>query len=101
MFNSLSITLYNAILFFPIVTFVLNQDISLEVALRSDWSAKLYYDAVNNSNFNRRTVGWWLVRAFLQAVGVFGVAVLTAGPHYISANGQPSDLETLGLLAFF
>lgn len=98
LFNSLSITGYNAILFFPIVTFILDKDVPTEVALNHPI---LYRHAAKSHAFNVWTFLRWMFRAVVHATLLFAFTVQTRSDSYHQAHhGYGSDYETLGVVTF-
>lgn len=98
LFNSLCITAYNVFLFVPIVSFVLDRDISFHMVLKYP---HLYLDSVQSRSFNWISFGVWMLRAFLQALAIFITVTQSRGIHYHNEHdGSPSDWETLGIVAF-
>ncbi len=95
LFNSLSITGYNAILFFPIVTFILDKDVPLTVALNHPI---LYRHSAKSQTFNTWTFLRWMLRAVVHATLLFAFTVQSRGDTYHQAHyGYASDYETLGM----
>jgi phospholipid-translocating ATPase len=98
LFNSLCITIYNAALFVPIVTFVLDKDVSIKTVM--DQPA-LYKSGIRSEAFTLRSMFLWNVRAFWQSIVIFLVTTLGRDIEYHNhVNGSGSDWETLGLVAF-
>ena len=121
LFNSLCITVYNAVLFVPIVSFVLDKDVSFDttLAVLSPYSplrrsllrvlpnedsaqlAALYRDGVNEVFFNARTMFFWNLRGLCQAIVIFVVTVFTRNSAYhLIDSGDAADYETMGIVAF-
>jgi len=98
LFNSLCITAYNAVLFFPIVTFILDKDVPTDVAFK--WPI-LYRFGVKSTPFNLRTFAWWMLRGVYHATVVFTICIWCRGEFYhLNGRGFASDYETLGIVAF-
>jgi len=100
LFNSLCVTLYNAVLFVPTTTLVLNQDIPEDIAMHTP---ALHTLTQRSESFNARTITVWLLRAIYQAVVVFFFVygAVTSG-SIGSSNGKDVgvDYESMGLIAF-
>jgi len=98
LFNSFCVTAYNALLFFPIVTFVLDKDVPLEVALKEP---KVYRQSAKSWNFTPSTFAWWLLRGVYQATVVLLVTVKTRSVSWhLPVYGHPSEYDGLGIVAF-
>lgn len=98
LFNSLCIATYNALLFFPILTFCLNRDIPIKVALTKPY---LYENCVKDQYFNYRTFGWWLLRGFMQAIIIITFTVYSRGESWwFDKDGHNGDWEVMGVVAF-
>ena len=97
LFNSACVTAYNAVLFFPILTLVIDQDLAGDTVL----SVPDVYRACQESRyFNHRTYLVWMARATYQAIIVYLFTVLSYSSLYMNSEGFPADYEVLGLLAF-
>src|SRR5690242_16604072 len=83
LFNSLCIASYNALLFIPIVSFILNKDISFETALMNP---QLYAECAQSKQFNARTFMMWVGRAVLQAITVFIIAIYSWGSDFVGGK---------------
>jgi magnesium-transporting ATPase (P-type) len=97
LFNSLCVTSYNALLFVPIVSFILNRDVTFQTALMNP---PLYAECARDKQFNARTFFLWVLRAMLQAMCAFLITIFSWGPDFVNGKGHPADWETLGILAF-
>jgi len=98
LFNSICITGYNAILFFPIVTFILDKHVPTQV---SNTHPILYRHAAKGTAFNLTTFVWWVARAIMHATIIFAVTIESRGVAYhMATHGFPSEYETLGMVAF-
>lgn len=100
LFNSMCIASYNALLFVPIVTFVLDRDLNQNTVKNFP---KVYQLAAQNYHFNAKTFALWTARAFYHALVIllltFGTRTST---EYARATyGHPADLESTGFVAFF
>jgi len=99
LFNSLAITSYNALLFFPIVTFICDKDVPMDVAKTQP---VVYRHGVRSHYFNPKTFALWLLRGFLQSLVVYFCTIAIRGESYhMSGTGDPSEYEGLGMFAFF
>jgi len=98
LFNSLCITGYNAILFFPIVTFILDKDVPLDTSLEHPI---LYRHCSKDQGFNWKTFMIWMVRAFYHALIIFTWTNETRGADYHMAHyGHAAEYDTMGIVAF-
>lgn len=107
LFNSLCITMYNAVLFVPIVSFVLDKDVSFDTVLQIFSASKLpknpslYRDCVQSKPFNYKTMAWWNVRGFYQALVIFFFTIyIRSASTSVPSSGFAADYETMGIFAF-
>jgi len=98
LFNSLCITGYNALLFFPIVTFILDKDVPYDIVMSHPL---LYRHGAKSNHFNVTSLMKWAVRAFYHALIIFTLTVQTRGvDNLLAGKGFPSEYECIGLVAF-
>eukprot|EP01029_Cantina_marsupialis_P021360 TRINITY_DN50_c1_g1_i4.p1 TRINITY_DN50_c1_g1~~TRINITY_DN50_c1_g1_i4.p1 ORF type:complete len:1122 (-),score=321.77 TRINITY_DN50_c1_g1_i4:384-3749(-) len=99
LFNSLCVAAYNALLFFPIVSFFLDKDIEKQTIMSCPL---IYKTAVSGANMNGKTMLVWLGRSFYQAMACLLIVFSVSGTG-VGADGNGSgeySYETLGLVAF-
>jgi magnesium-transporting ATPase (P-type) len=97
LFNTACTMAYNAVLFVPILTFVLCRDVPTDAPI--SWP-RLYSMSRSGWYFNFQTVCVWLLRALLQAGLLFFLTILTRDERYVDDEGGASDFESLGIIAF-
>jgi magnesium-transporting ATPase (P-type) len=100
LFNSACVTAYNAVLFFPILTFVIDQDLPGDSVFSVP---EVYRSCQQSRHFNTRTYSLWMIRATFQALVIYFMTVGIYSTSFISSGspgGFPADYESLGLLAF-
>jgi phospholipid-translocating ATPase len=99
MFDSASITLYNVLLFFPIVTFVMDQDLSPENLMKHP---SAYKPTAASRNFNVWTYMMWNVRAIFQGFVLFFISLYTYTWEFTATTGgYPQDYDGVGMVVFF
>lgn len=91
MFNSLCVAAYNAVLFVPIVFFLVDKDISIKTALTLPTA---YLPCSNGDYMNFSTMGSWAFRALWQSIIVLLFSL------YGNSLTRSADYESLGLLVF-
>jgi phospholipid-translocating ATPase len=91
LFNSLCVAAYNAVLFVPIVFFLVDRDVTQRTALTQP---QAYMMCSEGELLTARTMFVWMLRGLWQAVVVllFGI--------YANSVSRSSDYESLGLLIF-
>jgi len=91
LFNSLCVAAYNAVLFVPIVFFLVDRDITQKTALTQP---QAYLMCSEGSMMTFRTMMSWMIRGLWQAIVtlLFGI--------YANTLTKSSDYESLGLLIF-
>jgi phospholipid-translocating ATPase len=98
LFNSLCITVYNAALFVPIVSFVLDKDVSFQTLTKHP---RFYRLNITHPPFTWRTMLLWNARAALQALAIVLVVFLAWGRDAVSPHdASAADWETMGIVAF-
>lgn len=98
LFNSACVTAYNAVLFFPILTIVLDQDLPGDAIFSVP---DVYRSCQRSKHFNARTYGLWMARATYQAVVIYLCTLAVYSDAFVSgSSGFPADYESIGLLAF-
>jgi len=99
LFDTLCVTAYNMVLFFPTLSFILDQDVAKSALLKYP---KLYLDGAENTILNWYTFGRWMLRGAVQAALLTVVIQYSSGSH-IDSDGKDigSDYSTYGLSAFF
>lgn len=101
LFNSTAVASYNALLFIPVLTIVLDQDVLPERIYKFP---QIYIQGVKRFYFSRTTMFYWLARGTLQAVFVLITSFTIIGTWETFVDpgkGYPSDYETLGNATFF
>jgi len=98
LFNSACITAYNSVLFFPIVTFVFDRDISPRCALENP---RCYRPCIQGESFTLGSYGLWMLRGFYQGIVMFVFLLGIYGVNYHhAADGTPADYESIGVMFF-
>ncbi len=98
LFNSLCITAYNAVLFVPIVFFVVNRDVPLDIALSTP---ALYTRCAQGVHLNFLSFVKWTVRGLWQAL-ILVFIVLYSCSNHVGSDGRElnGDYESVGIVAF-
>ena len=91
LFNSLSVAAYNAVLFVPIVLFIVDRDISQETALAQP---QAYRMCNAGKMMTAATMVQWLVRGLWHAAAILGLTL------YGTSASRSNDYESTGMLVF-
>jgi len=86
------------LLFLPIITIVIDRDLSDEMILRYP---AVYKEGANSMYCNLQTFLRWMFRGIVQAAALFLVIYLSYGPQHVHSRDQSGvDVEELGISAF-
>jgi len=97
-FNSFAVASYNVLLFPPIMSFTIDQDISPEDLMANP---ELYRDCATSKYFSLKTYFFWILRGIFQGFVGFLFTLWCYQEFYHHANGgYPADYEMVGVAAF-
>jgi magnesium-transporting ATPase (P-type) len=99
LFDSACITAYNVLLFFPIISFVLDQDLSPSYLMKNP---DAYKEGQQGINFNMKTYLMWNFRGLVQGFIMFLISIYCYQYNFSHANGgYQIDYDSLGMVVFF
>jgi magnesium-transporting ATPase (P-type) len=99
LFDSACITAYNVLLFFPIISFVLDQDLRPDQLMTNP---HVYKEGQKSINFNMKTYLLWNFRALVQGFIMFLLSIYCYQSNFTHINGgYQADYDSLGMVVFF